>query len=927
MARGQTLLTNATAGEITPLLDIRSDLQKYKNGMSLVRNGIVIPHGGIRKRPGTMHIQQVKDEATPTPRLEPFQFNVEQSYIHEIGHEYVRFYKDRGIITDNTLVITGISATNPGVVTYTGTDPSNGQQGIITGLTGSLAPYLNGRRFTVANVDAGANTFEMSGFSTAALPAWTAGGSFAVIVEIATTYDEDEIDDLSFAQSADTQYIAHGEHALSKLTRASHVSWSLAAADIVNGPFRAINGNFDHVVSITLDAASATITNITQATTAVVTTSATHTFLDGETVLIASVVGMTQVNGKYFVVKNPTAMTFQLYSVQSGGGLLGGGTAATPVDSTGYTAYGSGGTAVRTETADGTIATGTSLTLTANEDTWTADNVGGLFRLWEPAQTSGIPAAPIADSTKTIANNDTYTQDGKVYAVASLNTWTTWGFVNRVPSHAFGTVRVVSAGSHPGYFDAVFLHDSSCVLRVTAYTNARSVTAVVIKNNIPKSVVDFGTSAWEEGAWSARRGFPQLIVFSDQRLWAFSTRTDPQSFWASRIRSPDDFQDGADDDDAIIGQYASDRVEVARWVASGRALLMGTANGEFLIAAGANNTTITPTNVTVRPQTPYGSSNLRPLRVSEAILFGQRHGKPDNPSRRIRETSFSFEKDGYVAPDVGIISNHITGSGVTEGAFQAAPDPVAWFVRSDGLMPALTYEQEQDVKGWHLHELGGTTALIKRAAVIPGSDGDELWLIVSRAIGGGTVHYIEVLTSGLTDELDKEDGVYLDSALTYSGSAATTLTGLWHLEGQSVQALADGSKVSARTVANGSITLDIAASLVHVGLPYTMRIQTLDLDALAQAGTAKTRPKKISNVHLNVYRSLGGRCGHPSGETQDIIYRSDSDAFGSSPALRTQFVPFPFPRGWEEDMRILIEHDEPYPFTLLGIEADMQAIG
>lgn len=911
MARGQILVTNGTAGEITPLMDVRSDTQKYKNGMSLVRNGIVIPHGGIRKRPGTMHIQQVKSEVTPTPRLEPFQFNVEQSYIHEIGHEYVRFFKDRGIITDNTLVITGISAANPGVVTYTGTDPSNGQQGIITGLTGALAPYLNGRRFTVANVDGGANTFELSGFSTAALPAWTAGGSFAVIVEIATTYDEDEIDDLSFAQSADTQYIAHGDHALSKLTRASHVSWSLAAADIVNGPFRSINGDSSHYLSVAVTG-SVVVTGATQANPVVV--SYTGTIAEGAYVTFASVGGMTNLNSNEYVARNVTATTFELWTL-----------AEKKVDGTAFGAYTSGGTATIAKTEFGTITPGSTVTLTSSKALFDALHVGALFRLWEPGQATGI--GTVDGTVSSIVENDMYTHDGKVYAIKNLVTATAWNPGWRAPTHDRGVVNIQTTSTAALSHDSVYLHDSSCVLKITAYSSATSVTALVVRNHIPKSVIDLGTSFWEEGAWSEYRGHPQLVVFNDQRLWAFSTRTDPQSFWASRIRSPEDFQDGADDDDAIIGQYASDRVEVARWVASGRALLMGTANGEFLIAAGTNNTTITPTNVTVRPQTPYGSSNLRPLRVSEAILFGQRHGKPDNPARRIRETSFSFEKDGYVAPDVGIISNHITGSGVTEGAFQAAPDPVAWFVRSDGKLAALTYEQEQDVKGWHLHELGGTSAQVKRAAVIPGSDGDELWLLVARTIGGGTVHYIEVLTSGLTDDLDKEDGIYLDSALTYSGSAATTLTGLWHLEGQSVQALADGSKVSARTVADGSITLDIAAALVHVGLPYTMQIQTLDLDALAQAGTAKTRPRKISNVHLNVYRSLGGRCGHPSGTTQDIIYRSDSDAFGSSPDLRTQFAPFPFPRGWEEDMRILIEHDEPYPFTLLGIEADMQTIG
>lgn len=916
MARGQTLLSNFTAGELSPLLDVRSDLAKYKNGASLVRNGIVIPHGGVRKRPGTMHVFQVKDETRPNPRLEPFQFNTEQAYIHEIGHEYIRFYKDRGIITDNALTITGITAANPGVVSYTGTDPTNGQQGVITGVTGSLGPYLNGRRFTVANVNGGANTFELSGFSTASLPAWSAGGTFSVVVELATTYDEDEIDDLSFAQSADTQYIAHGDHPLRKLTRASHVSWSLAAADIQNGPFRTINGNKTHYLSVAV-AGSASISAATKANPVVITTSAPHDFEEGAHVTISGVSGMTEVNSGEYIARNVTSTTFELWTL-----------AETPVDGTGFTTYTSGGTATISVTDFGTISPGSKVTLASTDDLFDAGHVGALFRLWEPGKSTGV-ATPAESAT--IANDDSYTYDGKVYGIQNLTGGAAWNGNWTFPTHEAGVVRIQNIAVTI-YHDSVYLHDSSCVLKITAVANAKSATARVVRNHIPKSVIDNKTSLWEEGAWSAYRGYPRLIVFHGQRLWAVSTRTDPQFVWASRLNSFEDFQDGPDDDDAIIAQFASDRVEVARWIASGRALLMGTANGEFLIHSGSQNSALSPTSINIAPQTPYGSSAMRPLRVSEAVLFGQRNGLPSNPSRRVRETSYDFNKDGYTAPDVGIISNHITGEGVTEGAFQAAPDPVAWFVREDGALPALTYEPEQTVKAWHLHTLGGTDVAVKRNAVIPGVSGDELWLLVERTINGSSVHYIEYLTEGVSSEetdlaVAKKNAVYLDSALTYSGSATTSITGLWHLEGQSVEALADGSKVSARTVANGAITLDIAASLVHVGLKPLMRFMTVDLDALAQAGTALGRPRRVHQVNISVFRSLGGRIGPSPDKMKDIIYRSDSDQFGSSPALRTMLLPIEFEGEWDKEAVIYIEHDEPYPFTILGIIAEMTTVG
>ena len=518
MPKSQYILTNFTGGELSPRMDMRVDVAKFKNGAATIENAIVRPHGGVVKRPGTMHVQEIKTSSDEGVVLVPFEFNTDQCYLLEFGPLYIRFYKDQGIIVSgDTRTITAISAANPGVVTYTGTDPSNGQHVIISGVAGSLGQYLNGRRFTVANVNAGANTFELSGFSTAALPAYTSGGTYDRPVEVTTTYATGEVDDLGFAQSADTLYIAHQGHPLAKLTRTSHTAWTLGDAEIEGGPFRTINGDDDHVITVTVAASSKNIGGISQATTGVVTTTATHDFLADEVVYISGVVGMTEVNSRYFIVKSPTATTFQLYATQATGGGLGGsgGTATLPVDTTAYTAWSSGGTVVRTSTAAGTIAPGTVVTLTGSKATWTTDNVGGLFRLWEPGQQGGVPSAPVGDSTRTIANNDTYTHDGKVYKVSNLTTWTTWQYILRVPSHDHGTVRVATVGSHSGSFDAEYLHDSSCVVEITAYASTTSVTATPVKNHIPKSVVDAGTSAWEEGAWSERRGFPSVLTFHE----------------------------------------------------------------------------------------------------------------------------------------------------------------------------------------------------------------------------------------------------------------------------------------------------------------------------------------------------------------------------------------------------------------------------
>jgi hypothetical protein len=315
------------------------------------------------------------------------------------------------------------------------------------------------------------------------------------------------------------------------------------------------------------------------------------------------------------------------------------------------------------------------------------------------------------------------------------------------------------------------------------------------------------------------------------------------------------------------------------------------------------------------------------MRAGDAILFAQRNGDPDNAGERLREALYNDGVAKYVAPNLSILSEHIAKLGLIKGAFQAEPDPVAWMALENGQLAGLTYETEQDVKGWHLHELGGTDTEVEDVATIPGADGDELWMLVARTVGGSTVRYIEVMTTGLRNEDDKEEAIYMDSALSYNSTATALITGLWHLEGQSVQVLADGSKLGPYTVATGRITISATATQVHAGLSLETVIESIDLDALAQAGTAKSRPKRINRVYMDVYRSLGGRAGPDEDNLHTIVYRGDADPFGSSPDLRTQLVEFDFPSGWDRTARIRVEHDEPYPFTLLGHVADLETVG
>ena len=107
MARVHPFQTNFTAGELTPKLAGQVDFKKYVNGVETLQNMTVFPQGGATRRFGTRFVCEVKNSANAT-RLIPFEFNITQSYVLELGNQYIRFYKDNGQIVEADKTITAI---------------------------------------------------------------------------------------------------------------------------------------------------------------------------------------------------------------------------------------------------------------------------------------------------------------------------------------------------------------------------------------------------------------------------------------------------------------------------------------------------------------------------------------------------------------------------------------------------------------------------------------------------------------------------------------------------------------------------------------------------------------------------------------------------------------------------------------------------
>jgi hypothetical protein len=451
--------------------------------------------------------------------------------------------------------------------------------------------------------------------------------------------------------------------------------------------------------------------------------------------------------------------------------------------------------------------------------------------------------------------------------------------------------------------------------KITAFSSATSVTADVKD--------DFDTTSantdWKLGAFSDTTGHPSCVSFFEQRLVFAGTSSEPQTLYFSKSGDYENMTAGTNADDAMVYTIASNQVNVIRFLKTQRTLIVGTVGGEFTVSADGTDAAVTPTNITIKRQSSYGSANVDAIPAGNATLFLQR------AKRKIRELSYNFDVDGYQAADLTILNDVVTKTGINEMSYQQSPDSILWCVRDDGVLAGLTYLRGEEVIAWHRHILGGSfgdgNAVVESVASISGElNEDELWVIVKRTINGATKRYVECFAQFDFDETTPTDFRFLDSHLTYSGSATTTLSGLDHLEGQTVSILADGATHPNKVVSSGSITLDRQTEKAVVGLSYDSVLQTMRIEGGAAEGTSQGKTKRISKVVLRLFETVGVKVGPSLDNLEAIPFRTSSDPMDTPVST---FIAgdkeIEFNDDFNSDGFIFIKQDQALPCSILAI--------
>ena len=467
------------------------------------------------------------------------------------------------------------------------------------------------------------------------------------------------------------------------------------------------------------------------------------------------------------------------------------------------------------------------------------------------------------------------------------------------------------------------LHIKDGHLKITSVTSTTIVVGtVIIDLGITTPTTDFAL-----GSFSDTTGYPSCVTFFEQRLVFAATKAQPQTIFFSRSADYENFDDKyhetVSDDDAIVYTIASNQVNAIRFLTATRTLIIGTAGGEFAVNGGGTGEAITPTNILINKQSNHGAANVDGIAVGNATLFLQR------AKRKIRELAYNFDVDGYVAPDLTILAEHVTESGITQMAYQEEPNSIVWCVRTDGQLLGFTYQREQQVTAWHRHIFGGSfssgNAVCESVEVLPTDNSEyQVWVIIKRTINGATKRYVEYLHNLDFDETDDTSFNYLDSQLAYDGSATTTISGLDHLEGEEVSVLADGATHPNKTVSSGAITLDRSSTKVKVGLPYVSLLQTMRIDAGADNGTSQSKTKRIYEITARLYESIGIEIGPDLNNMERIPFRSSANPMDSGVNVFTGDKEIEFRGNYETDGFIVVRQTQPLPLTILSLYPKLQ---
>jgi hypothetical protein len=719
-------------------------------------------------------------------------------------------------------------------------------------------------------------------------------------IEVSTPYTREHFQQINYTQSADSFYIAHPDYRPHKLERWSHTYWRLAPMDFKTWPVQKLCG----IAKTAKEGSPSIVRPILQVPN--------HGFLPGDDIQIWGVSHPPQVNG-YHTIYKTTTDTFKLNNV----------------DAESWTAY---------QTQYG----------------------GQLMRI------------------------------SKIYWATQANPVVVYAI-----NHRFATGDIVNIGGVNGMTE---LNSNNYEVANAA---ADTFELLGVDGTAYSAYTGGGAACGVGENFTLARHYPSCVEFYEERLFWANTYQKPQTIWGSVSGDYQNNERGIADDDALEYTLAAKGVNPILWMVSHVALIMGTTGAEWEIISGNVEEPISATSIKVRRHSTWGNSTVSALLVNDVVLFLQRAGKKVREFAYSFEKDSFVSPDltilaEHIAGEGGIIEMAhqqepagilwcVRQDGVLAGlSYERMQEVVGWYqVKTDGsfksigIIPGLQGKEDrvwvavertiEDTKRTYIEYFAPWDW--KRAGVI-GKDPESVFFVDSGLSYDGGIKknivfiektnpvIVQVVAHGLTNnECVKLEGVkgmtevngtiYLVKERTantfelytlggvaedgtgYSAyesggtvkKVSTSCSGLRHLKNTTCNIVADGCVMNSQTVTDsGVIDIGKYANQIHVGLPYTSKLKPMDLEAGQEEGTSKGKIKRIHSIVVSFNDTMACKVGSSDDDLEEIIFRSDADAsdeciqpFTGEKELKG------FPGGYISGGHIMIQNDAPLPLTVVAL--------
>ena len=661
-----------------------------------------------------------------------------------------------------------------------------------------------------------------------------------------------------------------------------------------------------HTEGSTLLEAAQVITAATSANP-VVLTIVGHGYTTGDEVYLSGLPGgHAALNGKYHKITVLTADTFSV-----------------AVDGTAYAAYTAGGTAARVFTLVTPYAAADlfDIQFVQSADVLTLTHTGyapqEVRRVSATSWTIGAAvfgpsiAAPTAQTATALPTSGAITYD---YVITSISAT----LEESLPTPGATCVNDLSVA---GNLNTITWTNAASAVRYNIYKKRNGLygyigqssdgTVGFVDDNITADLLS--SPPQDRLPFVGAGNYPRAVSYFEQRRLFASTVNAPESVWMTRSGTEGNlsYSIPSQADDAIVFALSSRQLNTILNMIPLSDLILLTNSGEWKVTS-QNTDAITPTSIWVRPQGYTGCNTLPAIVASSSVIFANAQGS------HFSDMQYTIDQQLYKSRDMSVLVPHLfDGHTFVDWCFARAPYPIVWAVRDDGILVAFTYLPDQEVLAYHTHS--SVNGLVESVVAIPEGNEDKVYAIINRTIGGVTKRYIERLGSRVTAAI--EDAFFVDSGLTYDGAATTSVTGLDHLEGQTVAILADGNVIAQQTVTAGAVTLPNAAAKAHIGLPITASLTTLPLMPAIQ-GLGQGVDKSILRSFLRVDNTRGVWAGPDLAHLTEHRDRSGG-TYGDPTAMITAEIEIAFDSTWSREASVAVQVTDPVPASILSIASEV----